>query len=513
MGTRAWVAAMAVLMVGIGLAPPASATLAPTGDSVPGGRIAVDSGRNLVFVASAGWFDRQPALWTIDGATNQVVRSVPVEASAADLAVDPGSSQIYLCDYSGSRVLVYSYGGDLLSEIAMNGQAPMKLALDAGLSRLVVLNQASNTVASYDTTTRALVSTVQLPSNSTPMALGVNPVTHRAYVASMPVTYARPGFVSVIDEASGAITDTIAAWTNGYPQGFAIDSTRNRVYVSSYSVAVTVIDGGSNEVLGSYGIGNTGPIVVNERLDRVYISDSGNSYISVFDPPTSTLGPELSVYAGGADLAVNPTTSLVYSGNGLSAVVLHGVPRAEFLTTPPSILASHTAKFSFAAIDRDSTAIRDGVSLTCSLDGAAAATCTSPLKLQHLDDGTHQLIIRTAGPAVDDSPAGYTWLVDTTPPATVFDTADNSVLTPSSAVYGHSSDSGSGLTDVRVTFTDSLGHATTLNVTSQCQLRAARCDWSASAPLAPGTYRVTAVSTDQAGNSETPGPTLSIVNT
>ena len=60
-----------------------------------------------------------------------------------------------------------------------------------------------------------------------------------------------------------------------------------------------------------------------------------------------------------------------------------------------------------------------GSTFECSLDGAAYAGCASPLTLPTLGEGSHTFHVRATDPAgnVDPSPAGYTWTIDTVPPA------------------------------------------------------------------------------------------------
>jgi hypothetical protein len=55
---------------------------------------------------------------------------------------------------------------------------------------------------------------------------------------------------------------------------------------------------------------------------------------------------------------------------------------------------------------------------TCSLDGADASACTSPLHLTALADGTHNLVVNASDSAGNTAPASARWTVDTTAPQT-----------------------------------------------------------------------------------------------
>jgi large repetitive protein len=64
-----------------------------------------------------------------------------------------------------------------------------------------------------------------------------------------------------------------------------------------------------------------------------------------------------------------------------------------------------------------------GVTFWCSIDGAAASTCTSPLSISGLANGNHNFSVYAANSAglSDTSPATYSWAVDTLPPSVTID--------------------------------------------------------------------------------------------
>ncbi|KFE71193.1 hypothetical protein DB31_3323 [Hyalangium minutum] len=65
----------------------------------------------------------------------------------------------------------------------------------------------------------------------------------------------------------------------------------------------------------------------------------------------------------------------------------------------------------------------EGCSFECSLNGGVYTSCPSPWTSPELADSRHTLSVRARDAAgnIDPSPATYSWLVDSTPPNTVFD--------------------------------------------------------------------------------------------
>lgn len=82
-------------------------------------------------------------------------------------------------------------------------------------------------------------------------------------------------------------------------------------------------------------------------------------------------------------------------------------PAVVIDTPPPSLTTSTSAAISFHASS-------GSPSFTCSLDSASPTTCSSPLRLSGLAQGSHQVTVAASG----YTPATTSWTVDTTPPST-----------------------------------------------------------------------------------------------
>jgi hypothetical protein len=117
-------------------------------------------------------------------------------------------------------------------------------------------------------------------------------------------------------------------------------------------------------------------------------------------------------------------------------------PETAIATGPAASTTDTTAAFTFTANEAGST-------FACSLDGAAATPCTSPVSYTGLAVGAHTFAVHAIDPAAnaDPTPAPYSWTITapappscTAAPVTVGSVADSWVL-QSSPSNNHGTDS------------------------------------------------------------------------
>jgi subtilisin family serine protease len=126
-------------------------------------------------------------------------------------------------------------------------------------------------------------------------------------------------------------------------------------------------------------------------------------------------------------------------------------PQVAITASPPAITRSSLTSVSFSSTDPD----RPDAALTyhCQLDGAAAATCTSPVAYNALADGMHTVQVVAVDEAGNRSePASSSWRVDTAAPTiTAGSTPKITLGTSVTLSYSGADVDGSGVTsyDVR----------------------------------------------------------------
>ena len=122
-------------------------------------------------------------------------------------------------------------------------------------------------------------------------------------------------------------------------------------------------------------------------------------------------------------------------------------PTTQITGQPPALTNSTTATFTFTSPDPTAT-------FRCSLNGAPAQSCTSPVVYSGLADATRSLLIQAVDPAgnVDPTAQPIVWTVDSTPPDTTIANPGN-VVAKDVVVFSFTS------TEAGSTFQCALGNA------------------------------------------------------
>jgi YVTN family beta-propeller protein len=130
------------------------------------------------------------------------------------------------------------------------GANPVAIAVNPVTNKIYVANYGSSscpgTVTVIDGETNA---STDVSVGGCPNAVAVDPVTNQIYVAGSASVIGDPAFgMVVIDGATNVIVATLRD-DNG-PSDFAVDSVTNKIYVTDYNVAgdVRVIDGATNSL-------------------------------------------------------------------------------------------------------------------------------------------------------------------------------------------------------------------------------------------------------------------------
>ena len=151
--------------------------------------------------------------------------------------------------------------------------------------------------------------TITVATGANPIAVAVNPVTNKVYVANN-----GSANVTVIDGATNATT-TVAAGTD--PYAVAVNPVTNKVYVANYgSASVTVIDGATNATTTVAAGTNPQAVAVNPVTNKAYVANNGSDNVTVIDeqsPRDIPLRVAIAPLAGNATTSPTPSFALTAS--------------------------------------------------------------------------------------------------------------------------------------------------------------------------------------------------------
>lgn len=184
----------------------------------------------------------------------------------------------------------------------------------------------------------------------------------------------------------------------------------------------------------------------NAQMSRPSLAPDGSAVVwedAYGDPDQPTEGIYImSTDAVSNNCATEPTL-LVQGGSDpfWTPASVYPPPTVTFTGKPATVTRSTSATLTFT---QDQTTVV--TTLRCSLDGAAASTCTSPVSVSGLADGVHSFTVTATNANGTSAPATASWRVDTKAPSVAL-TAPTAAFTLASSLHvtWKGSDTGSGV--------------------------------------------------------------------
>lgn len=184
------------------------------------------------------------------------------------------------------------------------GYMPVALDVNSVTNKIYVANTNGNSVTVIDGATN---SAVTVGAGWAPSAVAVNNVSNKIYVAN-----ANSNTVTVID---GTNNTSASVGVGSQPMAIAANPVTNKIYVSNYhGNTVTVIDGATNSTATVPAGSFPEALAVNQITNQVYVVNCGGANVTVIDGATNST----STVAAGADpeaLAINRQTNQIYVAN------------------------------------------------------------------------------------------------------------------------------------------------------------------------------------------------------
>ena len=198
------------------------------------------------------------------------------------------------------------------------GTGPAAIGINPVTNKAYVANASDGTLTIIDGATH---STATIAVGSNPHAVLVNTVTNKIYVANANAS----GIVTVVD---GATNQTTTVAVGGFPSALAVNPATNLVYVANQvaSGSVLVIDGVSDSVVATLSVGGTpSGVAVDSSTNRIYVANSVTDSVTVVNgADNSTSSISTGTGSNPVAVAVNSATGKVYvacRGNGSVEVI------------------------------------------------------------------------------------------------------------------------------------------------------------------------------------------------
>ncbi len=140
--------------------------------------------------------------------------------------------------------------------------------------------------------------------------VAVNEQTNRIYVSS-----SSGNLVSVIDGATNRVTATVGV--GNFPIGVDVNPITNVIYVANASGgSVSVIDGNSNVVTATVsGFLTPYKLAVNSVTNQIFVSAFGTNSVAIIDGTSNQVVGTVAVGSGPYGLAINSKLDLAYVAN------------------------------------------------------------------------------------------------------------------------------------------------------------------------------------------------------
>ena len=213
-----------------------------------------------------------------------------------------------------SVLLLLLFAADCMAQTLITtiptGGNPVAVGLNPVTNKIYVANQSGNSLTVINGATNQATNVF---TGSGPDALDINPVTNKIYVAD--------GGASAVTVIDGATNRTASVSTGVGPVAVAVNPATNQIYVANYySNSVTVIHGATNQTT-TVNVG-TSPysIAVNPVTNKIFVADSASQDVAIIDGATNSV----TTVAVGTDpvaLAVNQNTNQIYVANYRSSNV------------------------------------------------------------------------------------------------------------------------------------------------------------------------------------------------
>jgi YVTN family beta-propeller protein len=267
--------------------------------------------KSYIYVANAD----SETVSMIDGKTNNVIRSIPLEFIPRSIAVDRQSDMLYInsLDLTAGGILeVRDNSVPEHPKYVQVGNDPQHLAINPTTNKIYVANTGSDSVSVIDGKTKNVTNVIEVKGKQ-PSGIAINPTTNKIYVANT-----GSDSVSVIKDDSGNLDNITNLKVGKKPNAIAINPTTNKIYVAntgSDSVSVIKDDSGNIAIRNVLVGKNLSNLAVNPTTNKIYVANTNSNSVSVVDGNTDSIMKSVRLpfdIDQSTTMAVDPKANIIY---------------------------------------------------------------------------------------------------------------------------------------------------------------------------------------------------------
>ena len=296
----------------------------------------------------------------INGATNQVIKTLTVGPHPVGADANPVTNRIYIANYGnrlGNTVSVIDGNTDQVVDTITVQYAPILAAVDSVTNKIYVVNRCATdpndcvndgsgingSLSVIDGTNDTVTNTLGL--EQLPSVILLNQVTDKIYVGNSCgtdpscITNGNANTIGTITVVDGATLATSTVSAGKGTTGMAVNPVSNEIYMTNSTDNTVTFINGVTLATTTLAVGaSPADVEVNPDTYKIYVTNNGDNTLNTIDGIThgkTTLG----VGGGPASAVVNPVTNRIYviNGNDNTVSVVGGAPSdaTQFVPVTP----------------------------------------------------------------------------------------------------------------------------------------------------------------------------------
>ncbi len=328
--------------------------------------IAFNADTNKFYLATNN--NKTTASITVIDATNQSLqKTISGHVSSINsIDVNPKTNKIYLTDPNEQRVSVINGATDIIVKNIPVGRGPGDIFIDDDHNKIYVANTDSNAVSIIDGKTDRVVKVLFFPEKDGRLGF----VTANSEKGMVYTGFTRDGrlLINMVNPNSTKWPDHIQVGPT--PSYLAFNSNTSKIYITNtQNNSISVLDANKNQSFDDIYLQGKLPskLVINSNSNKIYVASSGSNNISVIDSREDNVLKDVELPFKVLDIAVNPNEKKIYAiGENNSLSVIDGkndrlLKNIKLPFTPSAIAVNpNTDKIYLANYNDWSLTVMDG---------------------------------------------------------------------------------------------------------------------------------------------------------